>query len=113
MVEMKTNRCMDTSMFEANTAESMNMSMDMNMNTNMPNMMGCGCGCPSAPQMCPPVMECPQVRCCHRVINYEVPHIIPCHTKMINHHVYRHTYQPCFSYSEEDECSEVYDQKCC
>ena len=53
MVEMKTNRCMDTSMFEANTAESMNMSMDMNMNTNMPNMMGCGCGCPSAPQMCP------------------------------------------------------------
>lgn len=111
---MKSNRCMDTSMFkEANTTEAMNMSMDMNMSNNMPNMMG-AC-CPSMPgqMMCQPIMECPQVRCCHRVINYEVPHIIPCHTKMINHHVYRHTYQPCFSYSEEDECSEVYDQKCC
>ena len=114
---MKTKRCMDKSMFETNTTE-----LSMDMNTGMPNMMGCncpnpqnmmGCGCTPQNMMCPPIMECPQVRCCHRVINYEVPHIIPCHTKMINHHVYRHTYQPCFSYSEEDECSEVYDQKCC
>lgn len=40
-------------------------------------------------------------------------HIIPCHTKTINHHVYRHTYQPCYSYSEEDESSEIYEPKCC
>lgn len=110
---MKNNRCMDTSMFpEANqTTTETNINVEMGM--GMPGMMGMGCSCPPQSMMCPPVMECPQVRCCHRVINYEVPHIIPCHTKMINHHVYRHTYQPCFSYSEEDECSEVYDQKCC
>lgn len=110
---MKNSRCMDTSMFpEANTtATETNMNVEMNM--GMPGMMGMGCPCQPQTMMCPPIMECPQVKCCHRVINYEVPHIIPCHTKMINHHVYRHTYQPCFSYSEEDECSEVYDQKCC
>lgn len=113
---MKPNRCMDTSMFsESTNTESMKMDMNMNMgmNADMTGMMGCGCPCMPQTMMCQPIMECPQVRCCHRVINYEVPHIIPCHTKMINHHVYRHTYQPCFSYSEEDECSEIYDQKCC
>ncbi len=86
---------------------------------NMParEPMGCcpqsnACGCPGV-MMCQPIYECPQVQCCHRVINYEVPHIIPCHTKMINHHVYKHTYQPCYSYSEEDETSEVYEPRCC
>jgi len=83
----------------------------MNMGEMAP-MGGMGC-CPGQVMMCPPIMESPQVRCCHRVINYEVPHIIPCHTKMINHHIYKHTYQPCYSYSEEDETSEVYEQNCC
>lgn len=106
---MNTNRCTDTSVFPE-AMESGNMNMNMNM--GMSPMMGMNC-CPGQEMMCPPVMECPQVRCCHRVINYEVPHIIPCHTKVINHHIYRHTYQPCYSYSEEDEASEVYEPKCC
>ena len=110
---MKNNRCMDTSMFSEANATSTETNMNVEMNMGMPGMMGMGCSCSPQSMMCPPVMECPQVRCCHKVINYEVPHIIPCHTKMINHHVYRHTYQPCFSYSEENECSEVYDPKCC
>lgn len=112
---MKFNRCMDTSMFPEATATTeagsyMNMKMDMGM--SMPGMMGMNC-CPGQTMICPPIYECPQVNCCHRVINYEVPHIIPCHTKVINHHIYRHTYQPCYSYSEEDESSEVYEPKCC
>ena len=111
---MKSNRCADKSVFpeatemNMNTNMSMGMNMDMGMNCCMPPM---GC-CPQT-MMCPPVYECPQVRCCHRVINYEVPHIIPCHTKTINHHIYRHTYQPCYSYSEEDESSEIYEPNCC
>ena len=110
---MNINRCTDTSVFpEAMDAGNMNINTDMNMNMGMSQMMGMGC-CPGQTMMCPPIMECPQVKCCHRVINYEVPHIIPCHTKVINHHIYRHTYQPCYSYSEEDEASEIYDQKCC
>jgi hypothetical protein len=75
------------------------------------NMMGSCCN--KDVIMCCPIMECPNVRCCHRVINYEVPHIIPCHTTMVNHHIYHHTYQPSYSYSEEDETSEIYDPKCC
>lgn len=96
---MNFNRCQDTNIFK----EAVN-PMDSNM-----NMFDNNCGVIK----CAPVMECPRVNCCHRVINYEIPHIIPCQTKVVNHHIYRHTYTPCFSYSEEDEASEVYDQKCC
>ncbi len=102
---MKNNRCQDMSVFPEATEAKMDYGMGMDM-----GMMTC---CPSQTMMCPPIYECPQVKCCHRVINYEVPHIIPCHTKTINHHVYRHTYQPCFSYSEEDESSEIYEPRCC
>lgn len=108
---MKNNRCTDTSVFPEATEMNMNMDMNMNMGMCCPSMPQMGC--PGQTMMCPPIMECPQVRCCHRTINYEVPHIIPCHTKMINHHVYRHTYQPCYSYSEEDESSEIYEPNCC
>ncbi len=90
-----------------------NMNMDFNMNV-MNSMPYGSCPMPNcAPTMCPPVYECPQERVCHRTINYEVPHMIPCHTRMINHHVYHHSYTPCYSYSEEDEYSNVYGNRCC
>ena len=109
---MKYGRCMDANMFkEAGEYSESNINMNMNMECPMNPMMNMCC--PSNVIMCPPIMECPQVKCCHRVVNYEVPHIIPCHTTMVNHHVYRHTYQPCYSYSEEDETSEVYEPNCC
>lgn len=66
---MKNSRCPDTSVFPE--ATEMNMNMDMNMGCCMPQM---GCCAPQT-MMCPPVYECPQVRCCHRVINYEVPQV--------------------------------------
>ncbi len=62
--------------------------------------------------MCGSICECPQERVCHRYINYEVPHIIPCNTRIINHHIYRHTYTPCYSCCEENVCSEIYDGRC-
>ncbi len=77
-----------------------------NVNTGM-GMMNGGCPC-----TCPPVMECPQERVCHREMNYEVPHIIPVNTRIINHHVYRHTYQPMYTTTMEDEVSNVYENKC-
>jgi len=88
-------------------------AMNMSYDNYMGGMPSC-CQMPScAPMMCPPVYECPQERVCHRTINYEVPHMIPCHTRMINHHVYHHSYTPCYSYSEEDEYSNVYGNRCC
>ncbi len=83
-----------------------NEKIDPQMNMDM-SMSGVSCGC-----TCPPVMECPQERVCHRQMNYEVPHIIPINTKIVNHHVYRHTYQPMFTTTMEDEVSNVYDNKC-
>ena len=72
---------------------------------------GMGCGCQM--NMCQPISECPQERVCHRYMCYEVPHIIPCNTRIINHHVYRHTYTPCYTCCEEDVVSNIYDRKCC
>ncbi|MBE5806323.1 MAG: hypothetical protein E7313_06450 [Clostridiales bacterium] len=63
--------------------------------------------------MCSPVQECPQERVCHRYMCYEVPHIMPCNTRIINHHIYRHTYKPCYTTCEENVVSNVYDNKCC
>ena len=63
--------------------------------------------------MCPPVHECPQERVCHRYICYEVPHIMPCNTKIINHHIYKHTYTPCYTCCEENVVTNEYGPKCC
>ncbi len=52
-----------------------------------------------------------------RVINrtfvHEVPHVCPIHTRIINHHVYKHTYRPQYTCSEENVCSNVQCGSCC
>ena len=52
-----------------------------------------------------------------RVINktfvHEVPHVCPIHTRIINHHVYKHTYRPAYTCSEENVCSNVQCGSCC
>lgn len=93
------NRCFENE--NATGHESHNMS-------GASGMMGC-CGNGST---CPPVMECPQERVCHRQMCYEVPHIIPVNTHIVNHHIYRHTYQPVYTCTMEDEVCNVYDNKC-
>ncbi len=80
-----------------------------NETCDMHGMSGIGGCCNNT---CPPVMECPQERVCHREMCYEVPHIIPVNTRIINHHVYRHTYQPMYTCTMEDTVSNVYDNKC-
>lgn len=75
-----------------------------------------GTPCCDAPMMgacCQPIYECPQERVCHRYICYEVPHIMPCNTRIVNHHVYRHTYRPEYTCCEENVVSNVYDRNCC
>ena len=59
------------------------------------------------PMMCPPIYECPQERCVHREIIHEVPHVQPINTRIINHHIYRHTYTPCYTCTEENEVCNV------
>ncbi len=104
---------MEQSKFEYNQETSFDATMP-GAGMNMGNASCCGMGAmPEQTMMCPPIQECPQERVCHRYMCYEVPHIMPCNTRIINHHIYRHTYTPCFTSCEENVVSNVYDRKCC
>ena len=52
-------------------------------------------------------------RIINRTFVHEVPHVCPIHTRIINHHVYKHTYQPAYTCSEENVCSNVQCGSCC
>lgn len=80
--------------------ENEKIAMDPQMMTGASMPEGCAC---------PPVYECPQERVCERYIVHEVPHVMPINTKIINHHIYRHTFTPCYTMSECDTCENVYD----
>ena len=82
----------------------------------------CGIKPHMEPQMCcdpmpgckmQPVYECPVEKCVHRTICHEIPHVCPVNTKVINHHVYRHTYSPCYTCCEENEICHVNEESCC
>lgn len=68
----------------------------------------------SMPQMSQqPIMGQVQEKVVHRTFVHDVPHICPIHTRVINHHVYRHTYQPRYTCSEENCVSNVQCGSCC
>lgn len=84
--------------------------------------MGTGSSCEAGMMMDPgmcggcvgtPIYECPQERVCHRYICHEVPHVMPCNTRIINHHVYRHTFTPAYTCCEENVCENVFEPRCC
>ncbi len=99
----------------------MNRDFNPNMEASFKNDMGFDGGCfknnmcePAMPGVvCPPVMECPRETVCHRYICHEVPHIEPCHTRIVNHHIYRHTFTPQYTCCEENEVQNVFDRRCC
>lgn len=98
--------------FDSNVTGNNNIvDNDMNVDINMVNTMNAGQGmmggCPSS--MNEPVQE----KCIHRTIVHEVPHVCPIHTRIINHHVYKHTYRPQYTCSEENTVSNVQCGSCC
>ena len=54
-----------------------------------------------------------QERVINRTFVHEVPHVCPIHTRIINHHVYKHIYRPAYTCSEENVCSNVQCGSCC
>ncbi len=115
-------------MLKSNACERDNMQMNYEQSTQMSygtNNCGCNmstgsinpCPMPSCPPSqtccCQPITECPQNQVCHRVINYEVPHLMPMNTTVVNHHIYNHTYTPIYSYNEVDEVENVYNRCNC
>ena len=98
--------------FDSNVVGNNNVvDNDMNVDINMmgyQNMPQATAGCCSSP-----INEAVQEKCIHRTIVHEVPHVCPVHTRIINHHVYKHTYRPAYSCSEENTVSNVQVGSCC
>jgi len=67
--------------------------------------MGTGMGCP--------VVEPPMERVVHRCMMHEVPHVCPINTRIVNHHIFRHTYQPRYSCCEENITQNIQCGSCC
>lgn len=115
-MRIKNNRDFESMQAEAYfNAQMTSSDMPINEGQNMENF---GCGGPMMGEtmpgvVCPPIYECPRETVCHRYICHEVPHIMPCNTRIINHHIYRHTYTPTYSCCEENEVQNVYERRCC
>lgn len=93
---MFVNRCYD------NTQAPDAMNQNACMNFNEQNCTPCA----------PVVMECPCERVCHTQTVVNVPHVVPINTRVINHRIYRHTYQPMYTCTMEEEVCNVYDNNC-
>lgn len=85
------------------------------------NKRNCGCEMqmPQCPNMCEPVCdmgpiyEKPIEKCVQKEVVHEVQHICPVNTKVITNHIYKHTYVPQFSCSEEDIVTNMDEGSCC
>ena len=86
-----------------------NMDTDFNMNNNQMDYNMNMNSCPNNQ----PIVEPMQEKCVHRTIMHEVNHVCPIRTKIINHHVYRHTYRPEYSCCEENVVSNINNGSCC
>jgi len=92
---------------------NMNIDVDMiNTNANMmpqPPM----AGCPAMGSVSAPLIEPMRERVVNRTILHEVPHICPNRTRIINNHVFRHTYRPTHTCCEENIVSNIQCGSCC
>ncbi len=100
------NRCYDRDNDINNNffADNMNNSIDIDVNNTIDN---------QQMTMQNPLVEPVQERCVHRTIMHEVSHVCPIRTRIINHHVYKHTYRPEYSCCEENVVSNVNQGSCC
>lgn len=88
-----------------------NIEIDVNQDQDFNNqMMG---GAPMMGGMASPIIEPMKERVVNRTIEHVVPHVCPIRTKIINHHVFKHTYRPDYSCCEENVCSNVQCGSCC
>ncbi|MBQ9182064.1 MAG: hypothetical protein IJ134_05495 [Bacilli bacterium] len=56
-----------------------------------------------------PIVEPTITKCIEKEFCHDVPHVCPIHTHVINKHIYKHTYTPQYSCSEENQ---VFNDDC-
>ena len=96
------------------TNQNVNMNDNMNMNYN--DMDGYGIGIPTQSMggsVMNPIVEPGRERIVNRTFVHEVPHICPMNTRIINNHIYRHTYQPRYTCCEENVVTQEQCGSCC
>ena len=59
-----------------------------------------------------PIIEPTITKCVEEEFYHEVPHVCPIHTHKINKHIYKHTYTPQYTCSEEDQVCNIDCGKC-
>jgi hypothetical protein len=52
---------------------------------------------------CREIVEPTITKCIEKEFYHEVPHVCPIHTHVINRHIYKHTYTPQYTCSEENQ----------
>ena len=100
----------DINITNQNVNSNMNDNMNMNMNYN--DMMD-GYSMPMQGNVMNPIVEPGRERIVNRTFVHEVPHICPMNTRIINNHIYRHTYQPRYTCCEENVVPQQQCGSCC
>lgn len=83
-----------------------------NMRQNMYGGMPMGQGMMSGAMMEGQVIEPTITKCVQQNFYHEVPHVCPIHTHTINKHIYKHTYTPQYTCSEECQVENIDCGKC-
>ena len=86
---------------------NMNDNMNYNMNSNV------DMGMPISGDVMNPIIEPGRERVVNRTFVHEVPHICPINTRIVNNHIYRHTYQPRYTCCEENVVTQEQCGSCC
>ena len=90
-----------------NTNNNTNSNFNMNqMNMSDPGMTMIG-------SVQGPIIEPGRERVIQRNIVHEVKHICPMNTKIINNHIFKHTYEPRYTCCEENTCTNLQCGSCC
>ena len=88
-----------------------NFNENTNFNANM-NMMG-EYNEPMMTSVQAPIIEPGRERVVNRTFVHNVPHVCPINTRIINNHIYRHTYQPHYTCCEENVVTQQQCGSCC
>ena len=90
--------------------DNMNTNMNDNVNINTGSFM-------QQPVMggdvMSPIIEPGRERVVNRTFVHEVPHVCPINTRIINNHIYKHTYQPRYTCCEENVVTQEQCGSCC
>lgn len=93
------------------TNQNVNTNDNFNMNYN--EMDNYAMMQPQMGDVMSPVIEPGRERVVNRTFVHEVPHVCPINTRIINNHIYRHTYQPRYTCCEENVVTQQQCGSCC